>query len=100
MHDQAGIGTNRTVQKFLSLVLLSLWKLMPGLAGLSRRSNVVIFTAFCSWSVRSVRLSEKVSAIRKSICNSRDWPERHRQTSEIDGTLFNLPKTELGKFAR
>src|ERR1700683_2066172 len=57
----------RTDQKFLSLALASLWKLIPGLAGLSCKSNAVVLTAFCSSPVRRARLSVKVSAMRKSI---------------------------------
>src|ERR1700730_3858548 len=57
----------RTDQKFLSFALSSLWKLMPGLAGLSCRSNAVVLTAFCSSPVSRARLSVKVSAIRSSI---------------------------------
>ena len=57
----------RTDQKFLSLALLSLWKLMPGLEGLSCKSNAVVLTAFCSSPTNLARLFVKVSAIRKSI---------------------------------
>src|SRR5713226_878930 len=56
----------RTDQKFLSFTLSSLWKLMPGLEGLSCRSNAVVLTAFCSSPVRRARLSVNVSAIRNS----------------------------------
>ena len=57
----------RTDQKFLSLALSSLWKLIPGGAGLSCKSNAVVLTAFCSSPVSRVRLSVKVSAMRKFI---------------------------------
>src|ERR1700760_1120856 len=57
----------RTDQKFLSFALSSLWKLMPGLAGLICKSNAVVFTAFCSSPVNRARLSVKVSAILNSI---------------------------------
>src|SRR5450759_1411174 len=57
----------RTDQKFLSFALSSLWKLMPGLAGLSCRSKAVVLTAFCSSPVNRARLSVKVSAIRNSV---------------------------------
>ena len=57
----------RTDQKFLSFVLSSLWKLMPGLAGLSCKANAVVITAFCSSPVRRARLSMNVSAMRNSI---------------------------------
>src|SRR5437762_3121976 len=57
----------RTDQKFLSLALSSLWKLSPGLAGLSCKSNAVVFTDFCSSPVSRARLSVNVSAMRKSI---------------------------------
>src|SRR6266705_7044562 len=40
---------------------------MPGLAGLTCRSNAVVFTAFCSSPVNRARLSVKVSAIRNSV---------------------------------
>src|ERR1022692_1165529 len=56
----------RTDQKFLSFALSSLWKFMPGLAGLSCKSNAVVLTAFCSSEVRRARLSVKVSAMRNS----------------------------------
>src|SRR5277367_5831955 len=56
-----------TDQKFLSLALSSLWRLMPGLAGLSCKSNAVVFTAFCSSPVRRARLSVNVSAMRNSM---------------------------------
>src|ERR1700682_6271720 len=62
----------RTDQKFLSFALSSLWKFMPGLAGLSCKSNAVVLTAFCSSPVRRARLSVKVSAIRNSITS---YPE-------------------------
>jgi hypothetical protein len=38
----------RTDQKPLSLDFASLWKLIPGLAGLIWRSKAVVFAAFCS----------------------------------------------------
>src|ERR1700682_3984879 len=57
----------RTDQKFLSFALSSLWKLMPGLAGFSCKSNAVVLTAFCSSPVNRARLSVNVSAIRNSI---------------------------------
>src|SRR5262245_4188750 len=57
----------RTDQKFLSFTLSSLWKLMPGFAGLSCRSKAVVLTAFCSSPVSRAKLSVKVSAMRKSI---------------------------------
>src|SRR3990170_2855302 len=57
----------RTDQKCLSFAFSSLWKLTPGLAGLSCKSNAVVFTAFCSSPVRRARLSVKVSAMRNSI---------------------------------
>src|SRR5436189_2799 len=40
---------------------------MPGAAGLSCRSNAVVFTAFCSCAVRRESESVKVSAMRNSI---------------------------------
>src|SRR5271165_3606132 len=72
----------RTDQKRLSFALSSLWKLMPGLAGLSFRSNAVVFTAFCSSPLRRARLSVNVSAIRNSMVNSLTPPhpeERRRR---------------------
>src|SRR6202047_3856226 len=57
----------RTDQKSLSFALSSLWKLMPGLAGLSCKSKAVVLTAFCSSPVNRARLSVKVSAMRNSI---------------------------------
>ena len=53
----------RTDQKFLSFALSSRWKFMPGLAGLSCKSNAVVLTAFCSSPANLARLSVKVSAI-------------------------------------
>ena len=38
---------------------------MPGLAGLSCKSNAVVLMAFCSSPVSRARLSVKVSAMRK-----------------------------------
>jgi hypothetical protein len=47
--DQPNVAAfTRTDQKFLSFALSSLWNCMPGLAGLSCRSNAVVLTAFCS----------------------------------------------------
>src|SRR5258708_4989007 len=40
---------------------------MPGLAGLSCKSNAVVLTDFCSSPVRRARLSVKVSAMRNSM---------------------------------
>src|SRR5713226_1991026 len=60
----------RTDQKFLSFTLSSLWKLMPGLEGLSCKSKAVILTAFCSSPVRRARLSVKVSAMRNSMTSN------------------------------
>lgn len=56
-----------TDQNRLSLALSSLWKLRPGLAGLSCRSNAVVLTAFCSSVVRRARPSVKVSAMRNPM---------------------------------
>ena len=50
----------RTDQKFLSRALSSLWKLMPGLAGLICKSNAVVLTAFCSSPVSGQAVSEGV----------------------------------------
>src|SRR6476469_6974210 len=63
-----------TDQKFLSLALSSLWKLIPGLAGFIWRSKAVVFTAFCSSPVSLARLSVKVSAMRNSIKSSGSCP--------------------------
>src|SRR5438093_12681102 len=57
----------RTDQNRLSLALASLWKLIPGLTGLSCRSKAVVLTAFCSSPVSRARLSVKVSAMRSSM---------------------------------
>src|ERR1043166_7933003 len=40
---------------------------MPGWAGLSCRSNAVVFAAFCSSPVNRARLSVNVSAMRNSM---------------------------------
>lgn len=47
----------RTDQKFLSLDLSILWKLIPGLAGFTCRSKAVVFTSFCSSPVSRARLA-------------------------------------------
>src|SRR5437868_13974225 len=73
----------RTDQKFLSFALSSLWKLMPGLAGLSCRSNAVVLTAFCSSPARRARLSVNVSAIRNSIIPRCLW-KAGTQTRQFD----------------
>src|SRR5215469_6682911 len=62
--------STRTDQKFLSLALSSLWKLMPGLAGFNCKSNAVVLTAFCSSPIRRARLSVNVSAIRNSMASN------------------------------
>ena len=71
--DLAGPGHADTGGRGLS----SLWKLMPGLAGLSLRSKALVLTAFCSSPVNRTRLSVNVSAIRNSNSvhgSSRDNP--------------------------
>src|SRR5690606_32795500 len=59
----------RTDQKLLSLALSSLWKLMPGLAGLSCRSNTVVLTDFCS---SPVKRRGQVSRQRRGILLTTD----------------------------
>src|SRR5258708_30800226 len=71
----------RTDQKFLSLALSSLWKLMPGLAGLICKSNAVVLTAFCSSPVSRARLSVKVSAMRNSITS--DPEDLHHLVAQV-----------------
>src|SRR5258706_4773891 len=84
----------RTDQKFLSFALSSLWKLIPGWAGFSCKSNAVVFTAFCSAPVRRARLSVNVSAIRNSI--TLDLEHLHYFVAQMvdylhcDATVFRL----------
>ena len=45
LYDRRGMSLpTRTDQKFLSLALSSLWKLIPGLTGLSYKLDAVVFT--------------------------------------------------------
>src|SRR5438477_6340774 len=73
----------RTDQKFLSFALSSLWKLMPGLAGLSCRSKAVVLTAFCSSPASRARLSVNVSAMRNSIGSDSPFEGWHRANHEF-----------------
>src|SRR5271169_1495012 len=91
----------RTEQKFLSLALSSLWKLIPGLAGLTCKSNAVVLTAFCSSPVSRARLSVKVSAIRNSIYleylysiqdRLNEFIALRRSTLQPEGVLTTLPR--------
>src|ERR1700730_6445304 len=79
----------RTDQKFLSLVLSSLWKLRPGWAGLSCKSNAVVLTAFCSSPVRRSRLSVNVSAIRNSTTS--DLEDLHHLVAQMIDHLHSDP---------
>src|SRR4029453_11278102 len=89
----------RTDQKFLSFVLSSLWKLMPGLAGLSWRSNAVVLTAFCSSPVRRARLPVNVSAIRNSMAS--DAEHFHDLIAQVIDYLYrNAPRLGPGERPR
>ena len=57
----------RTDQKFLSLARSTRWNCSPGCAGLSCRSNAVVFAARCSSPFSFAKLSVNVSAMRNCI---------------------------------
>ena len=57
----------RTDQKFLSLARSTRWNCSPGCAGLSCRSNAVVFAARCSSPFSRARLSVNVSAMRNCM---------------------------------
>ena len=70
---------------------------MPGLAGLSCRSNADVLTAFCSSPVSRARLSVKVSAMRNSIAQSSRLGCRCCDTAAHPRHTLRMPsRTSIG----
>ena len=84
----------RTDQKFLSLALSSLCRLMPGLTGFICKSKAVVLTSFCSSPVSRARLSVKVSEMRKSI----RMPVTFARLSGLTGQRLQLAKKLMDIF--
>ena len=80
----------RTDQNPLSLAFASLWKLIPGLAGLIWRSKAVVFAAFCSSPVGPGQ------ALRERVGD----PELHQVDSRRAGRPSRAPATILAAWIR